>query len=99
MEETVIWEQHTVTLHRVSVLNSSSDSILSFGRDTTHRYCPEDLLPLCVCFPHLKFSPCSSARVALLHGAGQLRRQDVQQRNNSQGTQMAGNETKKDTKN
>lgn len=29
MEETVIWEQHTVTLHRVSVYNSLIHSTLS----------------------------------------------------------------------
>lgn len=29
MEETVIWEQHTVTLHRVSVYNSLIPSFLS----------------------------------------------------------------------
>lgn len=50
-----------------------------------------------VCFPYFVFSPCSSARAALALWESQLRQQqDVQQWNNSQGTQMAGNETKKD---
>lgn len=45
MEETVIWEQHTVTLHRVSVYNfKSTHPFLLFGPLFVFLWHPEDAL-------------------------------------------------------
>lgn len=54
MEETVIWEQHTVTLHRVSDLDLfffiiPLSSFVFFKHTSARLYCPEDVLRVCVC--------------------------------------------------
>lgn len=96
VEEAVIWEQHTVTLHRVSVNNyliyfsMSIYFLLSacLWQRTFPFYLPAPFCPLPISVNSLK--------IHCLRRETLLEEQDVCSLNNSQGIQMAGNKTKED---